>query len=208
MESVNKEMDNVFVYTAKIPTDLTVKTVYPPQKNLEISSCLSQKVKEEKFFAWCVLEFAIKNTFGFDLKTLNFSKQENGKWICDKCHFSISHSHGVVAVAVSNIPVGVDLELFEPAKSGCIEKYLTLSELNHLEQLSSDKKWEFLLAVWSKKESVYKKQGLGAFIPSKIDTVKENVETQKVIIGERAYLFSLCCDKGATINSYHDINII
>ena len=66
------------------------------------------------------------------------------------------------------------------------------------------KKTGILLPIFS----LPSKYGIGTFMPSKIDTIKENVETQKIVIGEREYLFSLCCEKGSTINYYHNINII
>ena len=42
------------------------------------------------------------------------------------------------------------------------------------EDLGLIEKTQFLLNVWSKKESAFKRDGVGAFNPSKIDVTKYN----------------------------------
>lgn len=71
-----------------------------------VDSISDEKRKLQSIAVWKLLEYV---TYG---KTLNFSFAENGEW-CDKngnvC-FSISHSHNIVAVAISDFAVGVDVE--------------------------------------------------------------------------------------------------
>ena len=84
--------------------------VYPPQRAEEIEKTGSEKVRQEKLAVWKLLFVAIERKFGYKPEELKFSKTENGKWICDKLWFSLSHSHGASAVIVSDKPCGIDVE--------------------------------------------------------------------------------------------------
>ncbi|MBO5889522.1 MAG: hypothetical protein J6Q58_05220, partial [Clostridia bacterium] len=100
---------NVYVYA--IPKTPNFSSLYPAERQREIESTLNMKVKEEKYYAWKVLEYALDKTFGYKIEDFAFSKTQYGKWETCGVYFSISHSHRVVAVAVSNEPIGVDIEL-------------------------------------------------------------------------------------------------
>ena len=47
-----------------------------------------------------------------DIGTVFIGK--NGKPMTNGCYFNISHSHGLVACAVSDVPVGIDVEKIRP----------------------------------------------------------------------------------------------
>lgn len=75
----------------------------------EICSALNEKVKRQKFFAWKLLQKGL-NKLGFNPLDIEFFKSGNGKWTSNKVNFSISHSEKAVVVAISDLPVGVDVE--------------------------------------------------------------------------------------------------
>ena len=66
----------------------------------EIESCSNFKVKQEKFYIWKLLEIALKQSLGIDIREVEFRKLDNGKWVCDKCQFSLSHikAHSSTAI--------------------------------------------------------------------------------------------------------------
>lgn len=66
--------------------------------------------RNDSYFAWRLLEKAVRRVFRKELNDCNPRKLESGKWICDGFHFSISHSGGLVAVALSNKNIGIDLQ--------------------------------------------------------------------------------------------------
>ena len=162
------------VYTLSIPENYTFKPLYPSARQSEIESISNRKVKEEKYFSWRLLEYALSRTFGYKINELNFTKTENGKWLLDNCYISLSHSHGVVAVAVSKKPIGVDVELIKKPKNNAVERALNGCEKKALKSVCQQEKDKFLITTWSKKESAYKRKGEGKFMPSKIDSTKHN----------------------------------
>lgn len=190
------------VYVERIPDDLVIEKVYPNERNEEIENSDSEKVRKERFFVWKLLEYAINKTFNLKKENLHFEKQESGKWTCKECYFSLSHSHGAVAVAVSNSLVGVGIELFEKPKEKAIESRLTPSEKAELEKIDAENRWKYLITAWSKKESFFKAKGKGEFFPSKIDTKKNQIDSKIVVVGEKEYVLSICFEN-ENIN-YHE----
>ena len=183
------------VYTASIPSRVHVGGVSPFSRSKEISSCQSEKAQREKYCAWKLLEYALWHAFGKKIETLSFTKSANGKWECDFCHFSLSHSHSAVAVALSDTPVGVDIERLAPMKNrdGIAKKILTASEAEEYRQLAllPDCANEFLWEAWTKKESLYKTGGYPQFIPNRIETGLEKTLTRKLCIDGEEYLLSV-----------------
>ena len=183
------------VYTALIPSHVRVRGVFPFSRSEEIASCASEKVQKEKFCVWKLLEFAIWQSFGKRMEEISFFKLENGKWACDFCHFSLSHSHNGVAVALSDSPVGVDIEKIAPMKNkaSVAKKILTETEMEEYRRLahSPDSENLFLLEMWTKKESLFKTGEYPKFLPHEIATSTENALTRKVCLGREEYLLSV-----------------
>ena len=98
------------IYFSKIPDNITVGKLTPTERNAELTSIKNEQLRLEKYWSWRTLEFALYRSFGYKMSDLSFSKSKNGKWLCDKCFFSISHSGGYVAVAVSDTEIGIDAE--------------------------------------------------------------------------------------------------
>ena len=86
---------------------------------------------------------------------LNYS--ENGKpFLPGGQYFSISHSGNWCALAVSDIPVGADIEVPRGVSSALIRRCLT-----HEEQVWCADSTERFLQLWTRKESVMKACGKG-----------------------------------------------
>lgn len=187
------------VYTAAIPSHVCVGGVFPFSRQEEIFACSSDKAKREKYCAWKLLEYAFLHAFGKRLDEIGFEKTESGKWVCDFCHFSLSHSHDAVAVALSDTPVGVDIEKLAPIKNRerVAKKILTASEGEEYQRLMlrPDSANEFLLEIWTKKESLFKTGAYPKFIPNRIETGEESTQTRKVIVGGAEYLLSVANEK-------------
>ncbi len=110
------------------------------------------------------MEQALENGFGFKLDDLNLHKTETGKWICDKYYFSLSHSKN--AIAVSNVPVGVDIELIAPLKrNGIQRKILSQEELPEFDSLLENDQTDYLYK-WTVKESEFERSDDKFFIPT------------------------------------------
>lgn len=163
--------------------------VYPPQRAEEITKTRIEKVRREKLAVWQLLLVAIERKFGYKPEELSFSKTENGKWICDKLWFSLSHSHGASAVIVSDKPCGIDVEYKVEFFKKCADKSFIEAFLNRMSESTGEFGTLFaeeILSLWTKKESLYKKTGKGSFSPKKITP---GDETKSFVIGD--YVFSV-----------------
>ena len=93
-----------------------------------------------------------------------YNVTNRGKPVSDKCEFNISHSHGMVALAIcQDKAVGIDIEKIRPVDDNLI-KYI--SSEKEYEYISNNEKF---VEIWTNKESLLKAVGSG--IESKVDEV-------------------------------------
>lgn len=177
-----KPLNTTYVYVRTWPFDVDNENVYPEDRFLEINNCTNEKVKGQKFYAWKLLEQAIEEVYGIKLEDIGVVK-EGQKWNADKCQISISHSGNVVAIAVSEQPVGVDIEeenidRFEKLRARIVHKDEVLDGVN-------------LCVLWTMKEAVFKRYNRGVFNPRKINTNTENVVGKVLEINNKKYAISV-----------------
>lgn len=138
-----------------------LKYVQPEKKE----RILKQRIKQNAnnmIIGEILAKIIIKKTFGIDIAKQNFAYTGYGKpYLLNypDVHFNISHSGEYVACAVSDTPVGVDIQKIgeynlEVAKRVCNEK-----ELEQIEN-SSDKESGFT-KLWTQKEAALKMHGTG-----------------------------------------------
>ena len=195
------------VFTAAIPNEVCVAGVYPPLRNDDIVNSASEKVRKEKFCAWKLLEYAFLQVFGKAMREISFTRSQNGKWACDFCYFSLSHSENMVAVAISDAPVGVDIEKIAPVKNQArmAEKILTETELAEYQRLAlSPAANEFLLEAWTKKESLFKLGSVddngqessapSGFIPRRVSAFVDYAFTKRISAQDGDYFLSVASE--------------
>ncbi|WP_429970397.1 4'-phosphopantetheinyl transferase family protein [Fructilactobacillus sp. Tb1] len=76
-------------------------------------------------------------------------------------HFNISHSGNLVTVAVSDQPIGIDIEEIKPKQLDKLSHAFNVGELAYLNKLKDPRKSEQILRLWTIKEAVLKELGLG-----------------------------------------------
>lgn len=163
----------IALYVADTCEKCDISGIYPGERREYIAKVTNPQLKIQRISSWKLLGRAVRESFGFSLRELNFSLDESGKWTCDKLYFSLAHTDGKVAVAVSDKPVGVDIESFSAFEKRRIkplsDKILCGGEtaINNAE----------LLKLWTQKESIFKCVGEGAFLPNKIHTAEYPVRT-------------------------------
>lgn len=180
------------------------KTVYPPERMAEILRAEGE-LRLLRGAAWSALEKGMLHTFDRALETLKFHKSENGKWGCDGYFFSLSHTKDAVAVAVSNSPVGVDIEdadafgekYAEVSERFC-EKALTKKELSQ----GTVNDGEAFLRLWTRKESIFKRRGNGAFLPNEIEGDASEAMTVCFALDGRRYVLSVCAEQREDASFY------
>ncbi len=186
-------MDNfpfVDVYYATIPVKGKVSKVYPSERNNEILSTANPSLKLQKYYVWKLLEYATKESFKLKFNKLNFTKKENGQWICDKFYFSISHSGEVVAVSVSNYPTGIDVENLNKTRSLTVAKRVFHeAEQKEFDNLLEDERLNYFITKWTQKESEFKRLAKDKFSPKEIDT--NNIISYSLNLGGENFMLSV-----------------
>lgn len=168
------------IYISKIPEEVKLDLHLPIERRREIEAVSNRRVAREKAYATELLKYAMDRSLGLKLKRAELERLPSGKWVSPFCKFSISHSGGFCAVAISKNPVGVDIEpVVRPNSEKFAQKVLTASELSEYEALMGDDQTEFLILKWCEKESVFKRDGTDAFVPSSIDS-KGSVRSQLI----------------------------
>ncbi|MBR2968483.1 MAG: lecithin retinol acyltransferase family protein [Clostridia bacterium] len=179
------------VYVAEIPVSSPLPYINSRERRAEIKSCTNERVKREKAFAWALLEYAAKDCLSLNVKRLKFKKQENGMWTCPSFCFSISHSHGAVAVAISKMPIGVDIEKMLSIKPTLAKQILSSEETERYETLNDEEKPLYLTKTWVLKESIFKKEGGRVFVPNKINSISSATVFRSLSIGESDFALSV-----------------
>jgi len=119
-----------------------------PYKSGETRMQLHQRQKQ---YAKRLLDFATQKVWGKSLKDVCFETLPDGKPVCRCGYISLSHSANCVAVALSDKPVGVDVQICTNVQTLKIaEKIFTKNELRQLQS------GENFFAIWCRKEALWK----------------------------------------------------
>ena len=182
------------VYLAHFDGAVEVKSVLPLIRQRAIEECSDGQTKRQRYCVWQLLDYALKQTIGKGVDELDFAVDEYGKWSCNGgVHFSLSHSGSVVAVAVSASAVGIDVEAVDEQRFNArlASRILTEGELTLYSSVPQEQRPQMLAAAWTKKESVFKRDGGKSFVPSSIDTSLATTFSEKVTFGDNEFVLSV-----------------
>ena len=104
--------------------------------------------------------------------------------------FSISHCKHAIAVAVSEIPIGIDIEHIRTAKPELVER--TMNEKEQANIWASELPDLAFTCLWTQKEAVLKMRGTGIITDIKntlADT--DGIDIQTKVVMEKQYVYSL-----------------
>lgn len=82
---------------------------------------------------------------------------------CPQWQFSLSHSGPLALCALSDRPVGADIELIRPRGRALLERALTEEERTWC--LGQEEPWRGFCALWTRRESLCKQTGRGLTLP-------------------------------------------
>ena len=194
------------LYIALIP-DKPIEKVYPTERQEYIQSTSNEVLRNQRYFVWKLLEYALKNSFGFDFKEMKFNLNEQGRWECDKCYFSLSHSNNVVAVAVSDSLVGVDIESSNRSVSDTLyKKILTDKEISEYINMEKSEQKNYLIKKWTAKESLFKMGESKVFHPKELQNDRK-VYTNTIILNDIAFCYSVTNDNIEKLRVFTNIEL-
>ncbi len=102
-----------------------------------------------------------------DPRGLHFSIGSHGKPSIPGLDFNLSHTDGLVAIALGSAPLGVDVEdtLRRTDVLGVCDRFFSPSEVAALRALPASAQRERFFRYWTLKEAYIKARGLGLAIP-------------------------------------------
>ncbi len=156
-------------------------------------------------------------------KHLVFKENEYGKPYLEgnPLYFNISHSGDWVVAAISDAPVGIDVEQVRQADLGIAERFFAVSEYNAIKASAyKDKQNQLFYTLWSGKESYIKMIGKGLTISLDSFTLtyqEEKLTLKSAYEGQEAYFtvypfeeeYSLvvCHEKEVPYSHYREVTI-
>ena len=141
-----------------VDADISVP-LYPNDRYNEVLACKNRMVMTEKYLVWKLLEKVVTERLRLNFDNLKFTKTDNGQWVCPDLHFSLSHADGLLCVAVSDEPIGVDVEAVKRIRPEIEARILTDREREFIRSATGEERDKYLLESWVKKESIFKKNG-------------------------------------------------
>jgi phosphopantetheinyl transferase len=153
--------------------ELNTKELNSDEKNL--LKLKKNNILREQFLA-------TRKVLALENSDYKITYNNNGKpSLNSKYNISISHSHEIAAVAISdNSKIGLDVQLKESKIFNIQNKFLNKYEKSNI---GDDPTVDILTMVWTSKESIYKAVGLKGISFSKNIKIDKVIEKDKTGIG-------------------------
>ena len=179
------------VYLAAV-TEEADCAVSHPVRAAELEKTNDPSLRAQRAQVWRLLEYAIRRSFGLEPEDAKLKRDKYGKWSGKGIYISLSHTPEAVAAAVSNGPVGLDIE--SPRECRRLEamtaRILTPAEAEGFPAGDA----EAFLELWTRKESLFKCRGGKRFVPSATDTMGQDIRTLR-LDSPSELILSVCGDK-------------
>ena len=195
------------LYIAELPTG-EIGRVECEERQAQIDSSGSERVKRERYFAWRLLEHAVWHSKGKSLSEMQPTLFKSGKWESPHIYLSITHSKDLVAVAISNAPVGIDLEpIGSPRPERFAERVFSEEEMAEYRSTKEGERLALIYRKWTEKESLFKRAGGSSFVPKNIDTTSGGVISYELEMNGDVYFLSVATDNLENIGFYPNIEL-
>ena len=161
-------------------SDLALTYNLLSKEQQEYINGLNPLKKDQSLAVRCLLSFLLKE-MNLAVSIENLSATNSGKpFLSDSNIFiSLTHSKEYVGCAVSDKPVGIDIEQIKDVKDGVIERVCSKDEISYLAKSGKD---EFF-TLWTLKEA-YIKAATETLKMSEISFVENGKITDKYTLGQ------------------------
>lgn len=142
----------------------------------------SLKIKEEQkrsLAAGLLLESILRER-GYDPEKME--REESGRLFLREAqdfYFSIAHSGEYAVCAISDLPVGVDIQQKRDTKMKLARRFFQSVEADHIEQQPVEKQQDLFFRYWTGKESYLKLTGKGLL--GGLDSFMIDFESSKIL---------------------------
>ena len=105
----------------------------------------------------------VLSSYGKKIEDITYNPY--GKPEVSGIHFNLSHSEDLVICAISEKPVGCDVEKMKECHEDIAERFFTKEEVSFLKKFHGEEKREAFYRIWTLKESYVKMIGEGIHLP-------------------------------------------
>lgn len=131
----------------------------------------------------------LKQDFSYTNNNLLYN--EFGKPYLDNIYFNISHSCNFIVVIISNDICGIDIEYIDKDRNYDLLSTKILSNNEYDIYIKSERKEEYFITCWTKKEAYFKGIGTG-LIKSKLNELDKDIYSVKIIDSKnKEYILSI-----------------
>lgn len=175
--------ENITVYLEKrTQVELCPLSLLEPVRQKKVQYARNERQKREQWENGAFLRQALTAYFGtLSEEPLALCYNCYGKpYLEDRaCYFSLSHSEELLVCAVSDEEIGADVEVCHPLKQDISRKILSDAEYEAYCRLTEEERNDWLIRVWTEKESLGKLLGTGIRTPKELDRTKFAIHTWK-----------------------------
>lgn len=150
---------------SSLPDPLSVPEVLqtlPLERQKRIHNMKQEKSRKQSMGVGLLLQKVLAL---YHMQDSDVFVDEHGKPKVEGLEFSLSHSGNLVLCAVSEEPVGCDIERLREAPKGVAERYFSDAEQAYLSRFSADEYDRKFFRIWTMKESYVKMTGEGLRVP-------------------------------------------
>lgn len=110
-------------------------------------------------------------------------------------HYNISHTRNAIAVAISDTPIGIDIEKITNAELKIVNRFFTAKEQIYINKNKKETN-KLFYQIWTKKEAYIKFIGKGLAVQLDSFDVLENKISRHISTFELDdYIISVCCER-------------
>ena len=156
------------------------------------------KFKHEQGQRLCVLAYqllkqGLREEYGIEENPI-FEYNEHGKPSIvghPEIHFNFSHCKEAVVCAISDQPIGVDVESIREYKESLVRYTMNDEEIQEIE--SSNNPARTFICFWTMKEAAMKLIGTGISNDMKTVLCRQDLRFETVESVEISYIYTTCC---------------
>ncbi|PRT33997.1 4'-phosphopantetheinyl transferase family protein [Bacillus wiedmannii] len=124
--------------------------------------------KKRSIIAELLLRHSLKKEFGINREQVQFTKNSFGKPMLknfEQIYFNLAHSGDWVVCGVSDVPIGIDVEIIKSIDLDIAKTFFSLGEYKDIINQPKEKQITYFYKLWTLKESYVKAEGEGLSIP-------------------------------------------
>lgn len=203
------------------------KTLLPDRKD-KVDRLKNIDMKKKQILTSAFLQYVLSACLNIPIKDIRFNYNSYGKPSIDMSdiYFNMSHSGSYVIVAISDHPVGVDVERRRNDRIGVAKRCFCKEEYEYITGGGDkDEVLDRFLLYWTMKEAYVKYIGMGLAVPlNSFKIIYDNEDCYRIDAGDEPYngvyeikkdvlltsfrldleyRFSICCKRGC-LNDYKE----